>query len=216
MDLQDLHSSLLVGQRDLHLSIQSTRSQQGGVQGVGAVRGHDDLDPAQVVEAVQLVQKFHQSSLDLSVCRGALGESLAANGIDLVHEDDARLMFLGIAEHLSDDTGALSDVLVDDGTGHDLDEASDHVVRHGPGQQGLACARRSVEQDSLGCLDAHALEELWVCEGQLDDLTHLTNLLGEATDFVVRDLAWVLVKHAEDHRIDLAGELPHDGQSGHV
>jgi hypothetical protein len=85
---------------------------------------------------------LHESALDLSVRRGALREAAPANGVDLVHEDHARLVVLCVAsiaisqslrvvydkegeakiskkkkntEHLADDTRALSDVLVDDG-----------------------------------------------------------------------------------------------------
>ena len=42
------------------------------------------------------------------------------DGVDLVHEDDARLMVSCVAEHLADQTGALADVLVDNRTRDDL------------------------------------------------------------------------------------------------
>ena len=42
------------------------------------------------------------------------------DGVDLVHEDDARLMVSCVAEHLADQTGALADVLVDNRTRDNL------------------------------------------------------------------------------------------------
>lgn len=42
------------------------------------------------------------------------------NSIDLVHEDNAGLMVSGVVEHLSDESGALTNVLVNNGAGHDL------------------------------------------------------------------------------------------------
>lgn len=45
------------------------------------------------------------------------------DGIDFVHEDDARLMVPGVVEHLPDQPGAFADILVHDRTGHHLQEA---------------------------------------------------------------------------------------------
>lgn len=42
------------------------------------------------------------------------------NSVDLIHEDDAGLMVSGIVEHLSDEPGTLTDVLVNNGAGHHL------------------------------------------------------------------------------------------------
>jgi hypothetical protein len=49
------------------------------------------------VKAVELVQQLHQRALDLAVRRRALREAAAANGINLVHEDDAGLVVARIA-----------------------------------------------------------------------------------------------------------------------
>ena len=49
----------------------------------------------------------------LAIGAGALGETSTPDGIDLVHEDDARLMFLCITEHLADQTGGFADVFID-------------------------------------------------------------------------------------------------------
>lgn len=42
------------------------------------------------------------------------------DGINLIHKDDAWLVVPGIVEHLSDEPGALTDVLVYNGAGHHL------------------------------------------------------------------------------------------------
>ena len=55
-------------------------------------------------------------------------EPPAANGVDLVHKNDAGLVLLGIGEHFADDSGRLADVLVHDGRGHDLQELGLHVA----------------------------------------------------------------------------------------
>jgi len=59
------------------------------------------------------------------------------------------------------------------------------VVREGGREGGtwgvgsmLTCAGRSVQDDSLGGLDAHLLVILWVCEGQLHGLLVATRKTG--------------------------------------
>ena len=44
---------------------------------------------------------LYQCALDLIVCTGALGEPMPTNGINLIHEDNAGLVVLRIAEHLT-------------------------------------------------------------------------------------------------------------------
>lgn len=114
VDFEDLQPAHLVGQRNLNLAIQPAGTQQSRVQRVGTIRRHDDLGLAEVVEAVQLVEQLHERPLDLPVGTSALGEATAADGVDLVHEDDAGLVLLGVAKHLADQSGGLANVFVDD------------------------------------------------------------------------------------------------------
>ncbi len=61
----------------------------------------------------------------------------------------------------------------------------------------------SVQQHSLGRLDAHPQEQLGVHEGQLDGLPQLTDLLLEAADLRVVHLSGVLGEHVEHHGVHL-------------
>jgi hypothetical protein len=72
--------------------------------------------------------------LDLAIGGSALAEPAAADGVDLVHEDDARLVILGEAEHLAYDAGGFADVLVDDGGCNDLEEGRGDVRGQGSGE----------------------------------------------------------------------------------
>jgi len=54
VDLENLHPRILIGKRELDLSIQSTRSHQGGVQDIGSVGCADDLDIVVGGEAILL------------------------------------------------------------------------------------------------------------------------------------------------------------------
>lgn len=57
---------------------------------------------------------LHQCPLDLSVRTRSFRESPSSDRINLVHEDNTRLVLLRVGEHLSDDSRRLSDVLVND------------------------------------------------------------------------------------------------------
>lgn len=91
---------------------------------------------------------LHKCPLDLSICRRSFRKPTSTfknkecvniyseqvhnshglitmwmsitNSVDLIHEDNAGLMVSGIVEHLSDESGALTNVLVNNGAGHDL------------------------------------------------------------------------------------------------
>lgn len=55
---------------------------------------------------------LHERPLDLSVRRSTLAEPSSTDGIDLIHEDDTRLVLSRVGEHLPDKTSRLSNVLV--------------------------------------------------------------------------------------------------------
>ena len=58
VDLQDLHTGLFIGKSNLDLSVKTSGSEEGGVEGVGPVGGHEDLDVAPGVETIQLINQL--------------------------------------------------------------------------------------------------------------------------------------------------------------
>ena len=67
MDLHDVDPALLVGVWELDLPVDSTGPEQGGVEDVNSVGGHDDLDVGGRLESVELVEELEHGSLDLGV-----------------------------------------------------------------------------------------------------------------------------------------------------
>mmetsp|Transcript_21570 Transcript_21570/g.31297 ORF Transcript_21570/g.31297 Transcript_21570/m.31297 type:complete len:270 (-) Transcript_21570:196-1005(-) len=216
MDPQNIQAGGLVGRGYLNLAVQAARAEQGGVQDVGAVGGHHHLHRAQRLKPVQLVQQLHQGTLDLSVCGCALRETTSSNGIHLVHENDAGLVVLGVPEHLANHAGRLANVLVHNRRSHHLEESGVDVGCQRPCQQRLPRPRGPVEEHALGRLDAHAVEQLGVGQGQLDHLAKLSDLLVEPANLGEADAVLVLVEHVVDARVHLTGQLAHDGEGGHV
>jgi hypothetical protein len=97
-----------VREGEFDFAIDTTRSDQSGVERLDLVCGHDDLDVATSVKAIKLVEAFQHGSLDLAFTagRGLVPSRIefsalevweeenkwipfGANGIDLVYEDNA-------------------------------------------------------------------------------------------------------------------------------
>jgi len=97
-----------------------------------------------------------------------------------------------------------------------LEEIRLEAARDGSCEQGLSGAGRSVQQDTLGRLDAHPQEELGVLEGKLDDLSQLSNLVVQAADAAEADLTGIFEGHIVDERVDFPGKHAHDGQRRHI
>src|SRR5271156_5142396 len=83
VDGQDGSPFGLIGQRDLDLTVESTRTQQGRVEDLGAVGGGHDHYPGGGVETVHLCQELVEGLLALVI--GAEGRTSAplADGVDL-------------------------------------------------------------------------------------------------------------------------------------
>ena len=62
-----LETRLFIGQWDLDLSIQPTGTQKSRIESVWTIGGHDDLDLAERVEPVHLIEQLHQSALNFAV-----------------------------------------------------------------------------------------------------------------------------------------------------
>ena len=224
VDLKDLKPALyltrtarphrLVRVRELDLAIDAAGPEQRGVQNVNAVGGHDDLDAIGGLEAVQLVQQLHHRSLHLVLAAVALAPR-AADAVDLVHEDQARLVLSagqapsprlpGADEQLAHHARALANVLLYQLRTAQTNEGTVRVVGHRARQQRLARARRAVKQHALGLLDAQRLEELGMLEGQLDHLLHFRDLLVQTAAHVVGAVGDLLHLHQTHDGIHLGG-----------
>ena len=156
--LQDRLAALQVRAVDHDLPVEPARAQQRRVEDVGPVGRGDQDDAALDVEAVHLDQQLVEGLLALVVAAAQAGAAVAADGVDLVDEDDRRRVRLGLLEQVADAAGADADEHLDEvGTG-------DRVERHAglagdrPGEQRLAGAGRAVQQHALGDLGADGLE----------------------------------------------------------
>src|SRR5436189_206763 len=98
--------------------------------------------------------------------------TLAADGIDLVHEDDARRVLLPLLEQVADPRGAHAHEHLHEVRARDGEERHVRLAGDGLGQECLAGAGRSDQEDALRDLPAELLELLRVLQ-EIDDLPQL-------------------------------------------
>ena len=92
------YKTVPVGQRELDLPVETAGPEEGGVEGVLPVGGHDDLDVCRLVESVHLVEQLEEDALHLPVGAGLRVETLRRDRVDLVDEDDGWGVLLGKPE----------------------------------------------------------------------------------------------------------------------
>ena len=180
-----------VGGVDADLAVEAAGAQQRRVEHVGPVGGRDQDDAAADVEAVHLDQQLVEGLLALVVTAAHAGAAVAADGVDLVDEDDRGGVLLGLLEQVADPAGADTDEHLDEVGAGDGVERHAGLTGDGAGEQGLAGARRAVEQHALGDLGADGLELRGLLE-ELLDLAELLDRLVAAGDVGERGLRHVL------------------------
>ena len=177
VDLEDLLAALAVGAVDDDLAVEAAGPQQRRVEDVGPVGGGDQDDVVLHLEAVHLDQQLVQRLLALVVTAAHAGAAVAADGVDLVHEDDAGRVLFGLLEEVADAAGADADEHLDEVRAGDREEGHAGLAGDGAGEQRLTGAGRAVEQDALGDAGAERLEFLRVLEEFLDLLQLLHRLV---------------------------------------
>ena len=86
------------------------------------------------------------------------------------------------------------------------------LVRHRPREERLPRAGRAVEEDPLRRGDADLLEEVRLCQGELDRFPDLLDLRFKAADVLVGLLRRLHQFHAVDLRVVARGEHIDDGE----
>ncbi len=112
--LEDLLAALHVGGVDADLAVEAARAQQGGVEDVGAVGRRDQDDVGLDVEAVHLDEQLVEGLLALVVTAAEAGAAVAADGVDLVDEDDGRRVLLRLLEQVAHAARADADEHLDE------------------------------------------------------------------------------------------------------
>jgi len=175
MHLQDLLAADNVRVRNDHLAVEAAGTQQRRVENVWAVGCGDQDDRLVGFKAVHLDQKLVERLLALIIAAAKAGTAMAADGVDLVDEDDARAVLLGLLEHVAHAAGADADEHLDEVRTRNGEEGHIGFAGDRARQQRLAGSGRANQEHAARDLAAQALELLRVAQ-ELDDLLQV--LLG--------------------------------------
>mmetsp|Transcript_107483 Transcript_107483/g.229489 ORF Transcript_107483/g.229489 Transcript_107483/m.229489 type:complete len:389 (-) Transcript_107483:2-1168(-) len=195
MDLEDVRAALEVWQAVLHFAVQAPRPQQGWIQGVRPIRRHEDLDIPTSLEAIKLIHNLQHGPLNLAVAVCLIASARAADGIDLVDEENASFLCSGELKELTHHARSLTDIALHQLGANDADEASVGTVCDRPRRQGLSSAWRAIQQHALRWVNAQRYEALRLKERHLDDLAQALELLLGAANVVVRNIGLLLNCH---------------------
>ena len=179
---KDLAPGGAVGTVDEDLAVETAGAQQGGVEHLGTVGRAEEDDADLGVEAVELGEKLVEGLL-LLVMAAHTGEARAgaAEAIELVDEDDGGGLGGRLLEEVADAGGADADEHLDKfGTGNG-EEGNVGFAGHRTGEQRLAGAGRTDEEDALGDVGAEPAVGVGLAQ-ELDDLGQFLLGLGGAGD----------------------------------
>jgi len=143
--LEDGGAAAEVGQVDDDAAVEAARAQQGAVEHVGAVGGGDADDARVALEAVHLREDLVERLLALVVAAGHAGAALPPHRVDLVDEDDARGVLLGLPEEVAHARRAHAHEHLHELGPRDGEERHPALAGHRLGQQRLARAGRALE-----------------------------------------------------------------------
>ena len=169
MHTQDLFAALDVGVGHGHLAVKTARTQQRGVQNVAAVGGRKDDHAFICLETVHLDQQLVEGLFTFVVATAVTGTTRTANGINLVDEDDAGRVFLGLFEHVAHTAGTDTHEHFHEVGPRDGEEGHTRLARDGARQQRLTGTRRAHQQRAFGDFAAKTAEFLRVAQ-EFDDL----------------------------------------------
>ena len=202
MDLENVLALVQVGQGHLDLAVEASRAHERLVEDVGPVGRSEHDDAAVGAEAVHLRQELVERVLTLVV--GGEAYVLAAgtsDGVDLVDEDDARCLLLGLVEKVAHAAGADADEHLHEIGSGDGEEGDVGLPRDRLRQQGLAGAGRADEEGAFRDLAAEGRILRGILE-EVDDLHHFLLSPIQAGHVLEGDVDLILVG-------ELAGGLAH-------
>src|ERR1700674_3211626 len=148
--LEDGKPAIAVRQSNLDPAIEPARTQQSRVENIRPVGCRDDDDALALLEAVHLDQQLVKCLLALVVATDAhIAGPLSADGVDLVHEDDARRNLLRLFEKVANSSGTDADEHLHELGGADREERDLRLARDRACHQSLAGAGRPRKKDAV-------------------------------------------------------------------
>ena len=167
---EDLQTTGVVGAIHHNLAVEAAGTHQRRIEHIGTVGGGHDDDARVALKAVHLGEQLVEGLLALVVAAAEAGTTLTTHRIDLIDKDDAGGILLGLFEQIAHAAGADAHEHLHELRAGDREEGNTSFTSHSFGQQRLAGARRTNQQNALGNLGADGGEAIGVLE-EVDNLS---------------------------------------------
>ena len=213
-------AQIRIANRDL--PVEAAGTEQRRIEDVLAVRGGDDDNPLVRLEAVHLDEQLIQRLFPLFVAE-RVAAAAAADGVELVDEDDARGVAACVLEQPPHARGADARIHFDEVGPAREQKRHAGFTRNRSRQQRLARAGRADEQHALRDAPADGREAVGMTE-EVDDLLHFVLGLVDAGDVLERDHvlpafgvpgAAGIRNPARGRPVDGEADEPEEGDAGH-
>ena len=204
MNAEDRLALLHVGQTHVNLTVETTRTHQRLVQNICAVGccQHDHTRVGR--KAVHLGQHLVQCIFALVVARETcILATCTTDSVDLVDEDDAGSLLLGLLEQVAHTRCTHTHKHLDEVRAADRQERNVSLAGNGLSQHRLTCSRRTNQQCALGNLTAQLAVFLRVAQ-KIDDLHNLLLGLLHTRHVLERHAVFVVLLV-----VDLSASLAH-------
>src|SRR5690606_22114570 len=146
MHLENLLATANIGQGHHHLAVEATRTQKRRIKYIRTVGGGNDQDALAGFKTVHFDQQLVERLLAFVVTTAKTGAALTSYGVDLVNEDNAGSLLLGVFEHVANACSTHPDKHLDEVGARDAEEGNLGFAGDCLGQQRLARSGRTNQQ----------------------------------------------------------------------
>ena len=164
MNPKDLETTRVIRTVDGHLSIETAGTQQGGIQNIRTVGGRDDDDSGVAFKAIHFGEQLVEGLLALIISTPESCAPLTTDSIDLVDEDDARGILLGLFEQIANAACTNTDEHLNELRARDREEGNTRFASHSLGKKRFTGARRANQETALGNLGPDGREAFRILE----------------------------------------------------
>src|SRR6056300_1608581 len=137
VDTEDLLTTLNTGKSNLNFAVETAWTEESVIEDVDAVRRSDDHDTSLIVETIHLSEELVDGLFTLIVGRHTTCRTLLTNSVNLIDEDDTRLILSCLLEKFAYALGSNTYEHLNEVRGRTLNEGDVGLTSDGSSEEGL-------------------------------------------------------------------------------
>ena len=190
VNAKDFLTTMHIGQRYRDLAVETTRTEQSGIENIGTVGRGDDDDTFLGVEAIHFDEHLVECLLALVIAAAHALTTVTPHSIDLINENQTWCIFLALLKHVAHTAGADTDEHFDEIRSRDREKRHVSFTSNGTSQEGFSGSRSTDHQNAFRNATTEFLELTRITK-EFDDFLKLFFCLLDACDVFERDLILV-------------------------